>query len=59
MLVSGHATLTATRPTKARDFEGPGGPEIKQAIYEEANPGNDDVKSNVRQEMRLLDLRDR
>lgn len=49
MLVSGHATLTATRPTKARDFEGPGGPEIKQAIYEEANPGNDDVKSNVRQ----------
>ncbi|KAL2051919.1 hypothetical protein ABVK25_007834 [Lepraria finkii] len=36
-------------PTKARDFEGPGGPEIKQAIYEEANPGNDDVESNVRQ----------
>ena len=41
--------LTATRPTKARDFEGPGGPETKQAMYEEANPGNDDVGSNVRQ----------
>ena len=36
-------------PTKARDFEGPGGPETKQAIYEEANPGNDDVRENVRQ----------
>ncbi|KAF6218425.1 hypothetical protein HO133_005774 [Letharia lupina] len=36
-------------PTKARDFEGPGGPETKQAIYEEANPGNDDVRNNVRQ----------
>jgi len=36
------------RPTKARDFEGPGGPETKQALYEEANPGNDDVGSNVR-----------
>ncbi|CAF9928417.1 hypothetical protein IMSHALPRED_007463 [Imshaugia aleurites] len=35
-------------PTKARDFEGPGGPETKKAIYEEANPGNDDVTSNVR-----------
>ena len=35
-------------PTKARDFEGPGGPETKQAIYEDANPGNDDVSSNVR-----------
>lgn len=36
-------------PTKARDFEGPGGPETKQKIYEEANPGNDDVRENVRQ----------
>ena len=36
-------------PTKARDFEGPGGPETKQALYEEANPGNDDVRNNVRQ----------
>lgn len=37
-------------PTKARDFEGPGGPETKQQLYEEANPGNDDVVENVRQE---------
>ncbi|KAL8949056.1 MAG: hypothetical protein Q9222_004812 [Ikaeria aurantiellina] len=36
-------------PTKARDFEGPGGPETKQKLYEEANPGNDDVVENVRQ----------
>lgn len=36
-------------PTKARDFEGPGGPETKQQLYEEANPGNDDVRENVRQ----------
>lgn len=36
-------------PTKARDFEGPGGPETKQQLYEEANPGNDDVRDNIRQ----------
>lgn len=36
-------------PTKAKDFEGAGGPETKQALYEEANPGNDDVGGNVRQ----------
>lgn len=36
-------------PTKARDFEGEGGPDTKQALYEDANPGNDDVGSNVRQ----------
>ncbi|KAL8959292.1 MAG: hypothetical protein Q9193_003824, partial [Seirophora villosa] len=36
-------------PTKARDFEGPGGPETKQQLYEEENPGNDDVRGNVRQ----------
>ncbi|KAA6413792.1 MAG: Kynurenine formamidase [Lasallia pustulata] len=34
--------------TKARDFEGAGGPETKQQLYEEASPGNDDVRSNVR-----------
>ncbi|KAL8877183.1 MAG: hypothetical protein Q9198_004756 [Flavoplaca austrocitrina] len=39
----------AGHPTKARDFEGPGGPETKQQLYEEANPGNDDVRENVRQ----------
>ena len=37
------------RPTKARDFEGEGGPEDKAALYAEANPGSDDVTSNVRQ----------
>ncbi|KAL9635869.1 MAG: hypothetical protein Q9164_003199 [Protoblastenia rupestris] len=37
------------RSTKARDFEGAGGPETKQQLYNEANPGNDDVESNVRQ----------
>ncbi|KAI9824634.1 MAG: hypothetical protein M1819_000835, partial [Sarea resinae] len=34
------------RPTKAGDFEGPGGPETKRDIYETAQPGNDDVQSN-------------
>ena len=38
------------RPTKARDFEGEGGPEDKAALYAEANPGSDDVGSNVRQQ---------
>ena len=37
------------RPTKARDFEGAGGPETKAAQYEAANPGNEDVLGNVRQ----------
>ncbi|KAL8793629.1 MAG: hypothetical protein Q9195_003781 [Heterodermia aff. obscurata] len=37
------------QPTKARDFEGEGGPEDKAAAYAEANPGSDDVMSNVRQ----------
>lgn len=36
-------------PTKAKDFEGEGGPEDKQRRYEEENPGNEDVLSNVRQ----------
>ena len=49
-----HSSLAAAhiphRPTKARDFEGEGGPETKAALYAEANPGNDDVKSNVRQQ---------
>ncbi len=37
------------QPTKARDFEGPGGPETKARIHEEANPGDEDVLGNVRQ----------
>ena len=36
------------RPTKARDFEGEGGPETKQEIYERDNGGDDAVQSNVR-----------
>ncbi|KAL8939584.1 MAG: hypothetical protein Q9211_002674 [Gyalolechia sp. 1 TL-2023] len=39
----------SVHPTKARDFEGPGGPETKQKLYEEANSGNDDVRDNIRQ----------
>ncbi|KAL9119633.1 MAG: hypothetical protein Q9187_003812 [Circinaria calcarea] len=35
--------------TKAKDFEGLGGPETKRKLYEEAHPGNDDVLGNVRQ----------
>lgn len=46
--------LILVSPTKARDFEGAGGPETKQQMYEEANPGNDDVKSNVRQQKKPL-----
>jgi hypothetical protein len=37
------------RVTKARDFEGIGGPEDKARAYEEEYPGNDDVRDNVRQ----------
>ncbi|MCJ1307714.1 hypothetical protein MMC25_001362 [Agyrium rufum] len=37
------------RATKARDFEGEGGPEEKQHKYEQENPGNDDVRGNIRQ----------
>ena len=35
--------------TKAKDFEGEGGPETKAKLYAETNPGNDDVPGNVRQ----------
>lgn len=34
---------------KARDFEGPGGPEDKARMNAELNPGSDDVRGNVRQ----------
>ncbi|KAI9707995.1 MAG: hypothetical protein M1820_004414 [Bogoriella megaspora] len=37
------------QPTKARDFEGPGGLADKARLLEETNPGSDDVQSNVRQ----------
>ena len=36
------------RPTKAKHFEGEGGPETKAQQYAEDNPGNDDVRGNLR-----------
>ena len=36
------------RPTKAKDFEGEGGPETKAEIRAEEQPGADDVRGNVR-----------
>ncbi len=36
------------RLSKARDFEGEGGPEDKAAQYAQYNPGSDDVRENVR-----------
>jgi len=45
----GDIDKTTGRPYKARDFEGVGGPEDKQKLYEQEHPGNDDVQSNVRQ----------
>ncbi|KAI9881528.1 MAG: hypothetical protein M1830_000091 [Pleopsidium flavum] len=44
----GDLSKESGRPTKAKDFEGEGGPETKQRLYEEASPGNDDVRGNVR-----------
>lgn len=41
--------MTRIRLYKARDYEGVGGPEDKERIYAEENPGNDDVRENVRQ----------
>jgi len=37
------------RQTKARDFEGPGGPEEKMRLREEVSGGDEDILSNVRQ----------
>jgi hypothetical protein len=36
------------RVTKAKDFEGEGGPETKAERYAEENPGADDIRSNIR-----------
>ncbi|KAF2223940.1 hypothetical protein BDZ85DRAFT_234037 [Elsinoe ampelina] len=36
------------KPTKARDFEGLGGPEDKARKYAEDHGGADDVRSNIR-----------
>lgn len=38
-----------SRTTKARDFEGEGGPEEKRRTHEEERGGDDDVRGNVRQ----------
>ena len=43
------AADTARSMTKARDFEGVGGPEDKRAEREAARPGDQDVQGNVRQ----------
>ena len=42
-------TLPFPRPTKARDFEGAGGPEDKARLAQENRGGDDDIKQNVRQ----------
>lgn len=36
------------RPTKAKHFEGEGGPETKAQLYAEENPGSDSVRENIR-----------
>jgi hypothetical protein len=35
------------RLSKARDFEGTGGPEDKIEQYAQENPGNDDIRENI------------
>ncbi|EON63250.1 hypothetical protein W97_02477 [Coniosporium apollinis CBS 100218] len=40
-------------PTKARDFEGLGGPEDKLQAHAEAHGGDDDVRGNIRQEGKM------
>ncbi|KAF2092409.1 hypothetical protein NA57DRAFT_50337 [Rhizodiscina lignyota] len=45
----GDINPTTGRPTKARDFEGAGGPEDKARMYAEEAPGNDDVRGGIRQ----------
>ena len=36
------------RTTKAKDFEGEGGPETKEELATERRGGDDDVRGNVR-----------
>lgn len=40
------------RNYKARDFEGPGGPEDKARMEAELNPGSNEVRSNIREHYR-------
>lgn len=42
--------MLVIRPYKAKDFEGMGGPEDKAAANAEANPGDNMVRENVRQQ---------
>lgn len=37
------------KQTKAADFQGTGGPEDKAALAAEQRPGDDDIRSNIRQ----------
>lgn len=41
--------LPSGRPTKARDFEGVGGPENKAELDRQDREGDDDISGNVRQ----------
>ncbi|KAJ8608101.1 hypothetical protein MRB53_039850 [Persea americana] len=45
----GGSVSNTGRLTKAKDFEGEGGPEDKQAAFARDNGGSDDVQDNVRQ----------
>jgi hypothetical protein len=42
---------------KARDFEGPGGPETKAAIKAANDGGSDDVRGNIRQQGSVVDTK--
>lgn len=55
-LLTNPADHAMSRPTKARDFEGEGGPETKQGTYERDHGGNEDVlqtnfRGNPQQEL--------
>lgn len=41
--------MCKTRPFKAGDFEGTGGPEDKAQVMEEQRPGDDAIRGNIRQ----------
>ncbi len=43
----GGDVLPSGRVTKARDFEGEGGPEDKARLRAEENPGSDEVRGNI------------
>ncbi|KAK8207891.1 hypothetical protein M8818_004144 [Zalaria obscura] len=45
----GHINPVTGQPTKARDFEGAGGPEDKARLAAETRGGDDDIRENIRQ----------